>query len=57
MPTRQQVVDALATTSGFKGLTGTYTMDKNGDPTTPTMAIFQVKGGAWTFVKQFGVGG
>jgi len=35
MPTRQQVVDALATTSGFKGLTGTYTMDKNGDPTPP----------------------
>ena len=57
LPTRQQVVDAVTATKDFKGLTGTYTIDKNGDPTAPTMAIFQVKSGSWSFVKQFGVGG
>ena len=58
MPTREQVVKAVSETKGLKLTTGTYTMDKNGDPTTPTMAIFQVKGTppAWTFLKQFSVG-
>lgn len=57
MPTRQQVVDAVAQTKGFQGTTGTYTFDKNGDPTQPTMAIFNLKGTSWAFVKQFAVGG
>ena len=41
------------------GDSGTYTFDANGDPTSPTMAIFQTKGSPldWVFVKQFGVGG
>ena len=57
MPTREQVVKAVSETKAFKATTGTYTFDKNGDPTSPTMAIFQVKGTDWAFVKQFGVGG
>ncbi|HLQ61586.1 MAG TPA: branched-chain amino acid ABC transporter substrate-binding protein [Candidatus Acidoferrales bacterium] len=57
LPSRKQVTDAVATTKAFKATTGTYTFDQNGDPTTPTMAFFQLKGGDWTFVKQFAVGG
>ena len=57
MPTREQGFKAVSETKAFKGTTGTYTFDKNGDPTSPTMAIFQTKGTDWSFVKQFGVGG
>jgi branched-chain amino acid transport system substrate-binding protein len=57
VPTRKQVVDAVAETKDFKGLTGVYTFDKNGDPTKPTMAFFQYKSGDWNWVKQFAVGG
>jgi branched-chain amino acid transport system substrate-binding protein len=59
MPTRDQVRKAVSETKNFKGTTGTYTFDQNGDPTSPTMAIFQTKGSPldWAFVKQFGVGG
>jgi branched-chain amino acid transport system substrate-binding protein len=57
MPSREQVRAAVAATKSFKGTTGTYTFDANGDPTSPTMAIFQTKGTDWVFVKQFGVGG
>ncbi len=57
MPTRQQVVTALSQTKNLKLTTGTYTFDANGDPTTPTMSIFQTKGGDWAWIKQFGVGG
>jgi branched-chain amino acid transport system substrate-binding protein len=58
-PTREQVVKAVSETKNFKGTTGTYTFNAEGDPTTPTMAIFQTKGSPldWGFVKQFGVGG
>jgi branched-chain amino acid transport system substrate-binding protein len=52
-PTRAQVIAAMTSTSGFKGLTGTYTFDANGDPTHPTLQLQQVKSGAWTFVAQF----
>ncbi len=59
MPSREQVRAAVAATKNFKGTTGTYTFDANGDPTSPTMAIFLTKGSPldWVFVKQFGVGG
>ncbi|MDE3113124.1 MAG: branched-chain amino acid ABC transporter substrate-binding protein [Chloroflexota bacterium] len=57
MPSRQQVVTALGQTKNLKLTTGTYTFDANGDPTTPTMSIFQTKSGDWAFIKQFGVGG
>ena len=57
MPTRQQVIDAVASTSSFKGLTGVITFDANGDPTHPTLQLQQVKSGAWVFVAQFSQGG
>ena len=56
MPTRQQVIDQVAKTSGFQGLTGTITFDQNGDPTHPTLQLQQLKSGTWTFVAQFSQG-
>ena len=56
MPTRKQVIQAVQDTKNLKLSTGTYSFDKNGDPTSATMAFYQYKGTAWTFVKQFGVG-
>jgi branched-chain amino acid transport system substrate-binding protein len=57
MPTREQVVQAVQDTKALKLSTGTYSFDKNGDPTSATMAFYQYKGGDWSFVKQFSVGG
>ena len=56
MPSRQQVIDQVAKTSGFQGLTGVITFDPNGDPTHPTLQLQQLKSGAWTFVAQFSQG-
>jgi branched-chain amino acid transport system substrate-binding protein len=57
MPTRKQVIDAVQNTKNLKLSTGTYSFDKNGDPTSGTMAFYQLKGGDWVFAKQFAVGG
>ena len=57
MPTRQQVVDQLAKTTHYQGLTGTYTFNANGDPTTPTLQIQQNQGGTWTPIKNVTVAG
>jgi branched-chain amino acid transport system substrate-binding protein len=51
LPTRQEVIDQMAKTTAFKGLTGTYTLNDKGDPTTPALQIQQYKAGAWTTVK------
>ena len=56
MPTRKQVIDAVQGTSKLKLSTGVYSFDKNGDPTSATMAFYQYKGTDWAFVKQFSVG-
>jgi len=56
MPNRKQVLEAVQKTDKLKLATGTYSFDKNGDPTAATMAFYQYKGGDWAFVKQFGVG-
>ncbi len=56
MPTRQQVLDQVAQTSGFQGLTGNITFDKNGDPTHPTLQLQQLQNGTWTFKAQFSQG-
>jgi branched-chain amino acid transport system substrate-binding protein len=56
MPTRKQVIDAVQKTDKLKLATGTYSFDKNGDPTAATMAFYQLKGSDWAFVKQFAVG-
>ena len=56
MPTRKQVIDAVQNTNKLKLSTGTYSFDKNGDPTSATMAFYKLQGTDWAFVKQFGVG-
>jgi branched-chain amino acid transport system substrate-binding protein len=55
LPTRQQVVDQLAKNTNFQGLTGTYTFDALGDPTTPTLQILQYKTGGWSPIKNITV--
>ena len=56
MPTRRQVLDAVQSTKNLKLATGTYGFDQNGDATSPTIAVYQVRSGRWVFVKQFSVG-
>lgn len=46
-PSRQQVIDALGQTNGFRGVTGTYAFDRNGDAVAPMMAFYQLHNGAW----------
>jgi len=57
-PTRQQVIDAVQSTSGLVGTVGTYAFDANGDPKSATMAFWASKGtpAAWVFQSQFSVG-
>lgn len=56
MPTRAQVLEAVQRTDTLKLSTGTYTFDKNGDPISATMAVYQLRGSDWVFVRQFSVG-
>jgi branched-chain amino acid transport system substrate-binding protein len=51
LPSRQDVIDQMAKTSNFPGLTGTYTLNSAGDPTKPALQIQQYKSGAWSTVK------
>ncbi len=55
LPTREQIRAQVAKTKDYKGLTGTYTFDAEGDVTSPTMAFWQMKGtpAEWTFSSQF----
>ena len=57
VPTRAQVVEAVQATKGLKGTVGSYAFDKNGDPTSATMAFYKTTGTPldWAFVKQFSV--
>jgi branched-chain amino acid transport system substrate-binding protein len=48
MPSRKQVLEQLAHTKNFHGLTGTFTFDAAGDPIEPTFQIVQNRNGAWT---------
>lgn len=57
MPTRQQVIDQMAKTSNFKGLTGTYTLNAAGDPTSPALQIQQNQTAGWTTIKNIAVSG
>ena len=52
IPSRQQVLDAVAQTSAHEGATGTYAFDANGDAKVPLMSIYQVKNGQWAFVQR-----
>lgn len=48
MPSRQQVVNQLAKTKNFPGLTSTYSFTSAGDPTKATLQILQDRAGTWT---------
>lgn len=49
VPTREQVLTAVAATKDFKGLTGTYSFDANGDAIKPAVSFYYVHDGSWTF--------
>jgi ABC-type branched-subunit amino acid transport system substrate-binding protein len=49
VPTREQVLAAVAATHDFKGLTGTFSFNANGDATNPAVSLYYVRGGVWTF--------
>ena len=50
-PKRSAVVSALAH-SEFQGVIGRYSFDGNGDAVSPVMALYEVKGGQWTYLQQ-----
>ncbi|HYY46327.1 MAG TPA: branched-chain amino acid ABC transporter substrate-binding protein, partial [Candidatus Angelobacter sp.] len=54
-PTRLQVVTAVAQMRGFKGVTGTYSFDANGDAISPLMSIWQVRNGKWVYLQKIDV--
>ena len=49
VPNRRQVLDAVARTAAFEGVTGTYSFDQNGDAVSPLMSVYSVEGGAWVY--------
>lgn len=56
IPRRAQVVTALAGIQGFRGVTGTYSFDANGDALSPLMSIWEVQDGRWTYLEQIDAG-
>lgn len=50
IPSRLQVLDAFAHTQGFKGVTGTYSFDANGDAMSPLMTVYKVESGKWVYL-------
>jgi branched-chain amino acid transport system substrate-binding protein len=55
-PTRAQVLAAVANTSQFLGLTGTYSFDSNGDAVSPMMSIYRVESGQWVYKQRIDAG-
>ncbi len=49
IPTRQQVREAVADTANFKGITGTYSFDPNGDVADPGFSFYTIQRGSWSF--------
>jgi len=49
IPTREQVVDAVAATHEFRGITGTYSFLPNGDTSNPGVSLYYVRNGKWAF--------
>jgi branched-chain amino acid transport system substrate-binding protein len=59
-PTRAQVRDEVGKTKNFKGITGTWTFDSNGDITTPVFSYYQsdpgnTADGGWKYLGSQGV--
>jgi branched-chain amino acid transport system substrate-binding protein len=55
-PTRAQVLAAVANTTQFPGLTGTYSFDSNGDAISPMMSIYRVENGQWIYKQKIDAG-
>jgi branched-chain amino acid transport system substrate-binding protein len=49
LPTRLEVLNAVAATHGFVGTTGTFTFQANGDAVAPASSVYSLKNGQWTF--------
>lgn len=49
IPTREQVREAVAATANFRGITGTYSFDANGDVMNPGFSFYTLNQGAWSF--------
>lgn len=49
IPSREQVLQAVASTANFRGITGTYSFDANGDVATPGFSFYTVQQGNWAF--------
>jgi len=49
LPTRREVLDAVATTHDFVGTTGTFTFQPNGDAVNPAVSVYRFQNAAWTF--------
>ena len=60
IPTRADVLRAVAATKAYKGVTGTYTFNANGDLTAPVISLYQVKKDEkdpWKFLTSIAVDG
>jgi branched-chain amino acid transport system substrate-binding protein len=49
VPSRQQVLNAVASTRDFAGASGTFTFLPSGDPIQPSVSVYRVQTGSWTF--------
>jgi branched-chain amino acid transport system substrate-binding protein len=49
VPTRKQVLEAVAATQDFAGATGSYTFAPSGDAELPAVSVYHVEDGKWTF--------
>jgi branched-chain amino acid transport system substrate-binding protein len=47
MPTREQVAKAIRALQNYKGITGTFTFNQNGDPTLAKYFVFKVASMNW----------
>lgn len=55
LPSRAQVLRAVAQTRELEGVTGTWSFDANGDPTTSTISLYRVQGRQWTYLADVSV--
>jgi branched-chain amino acid transport system substrate-binding protein len=51
--TSEKIRDALAATSGFRGATGSFSFDANGDPVNKGASILRFEADDWIFHKAF----
>lgn len=49
LPSRRQVLDAVASTHDFVGVTGTFTFKPNGDAVNPAVSAYRIQNGKWSF--------